>query len=194
MKVNVVRRIACLTIFAALLVPSTAAAQLTRHHLGIQLGLFNPSTDAIELGNLGIVLDDSHGQTVVRYRYSVDPRFDLVAELRYWVGRGPTAAADDARVTGGYIGPGLRIHLRNRLEGHRVMPYVQGNVYYVSEVIDPPVDLQAHGVGYGVSAGVHLALTRRLSVPLEASYVANGGGGIDDLSGVGVSTGISVSF
>lgn len=142
---------------------------------------------------MGFGLERSDGQTIVRYRYSLNYRLDLVAELRYWTGRGSTATSEEAKVSGGFIGPGIRVHASNGVERRRVAPYLQGNVYYVSEMLGEPEILYAHGIGYGVSGGVDLEVTRRISIPIEATHVGNGGG-VDDLSGFGVSVGVDVSF
>lgn len=172
--------------------PTGPRGDLRRHHVGLQLGLFNPSTDAIGLGNMGLVLDRSDGQTIVRYRYSVNPRVDLVAELRYWVGRGLTARSEAAKVSGGFLGPGLRIRPWNG-QRRRAVPYLQGNLYYASEMLGEPEIRVAHGIGFGLGGGVDIMVTRRISIPVEAAYVASSGV-VDDLSGVGVSAGVSVSF
>lgn len=39
-----------------------------------------------------------------------------------------------------------------------------------------------------------LELTRSISIPVEATYLVNDGAGFDDLSGLGVSTGMTFSF
>lgn len=168
----------------------------TRHHIGIQVGIFNPSTDVIELGNLGFGVERSDGLTILRYRYSPNPQIDLVAELRYWIGRGPTATSGEAKVTGGFIGPGIRVNAF-RTKDKRVIPYLQGNIYYVHEQLSKlstSETLYEHGVGFGLSGGVDLEVTRLISFPIEATYVGNGGGGLDDLSGFGVSVGVNINF
>ena len=168
--------------------------ELRKHHVSVQIGLFNPSTEVIELGNLGFRLERSDGMTILRYRYSLNPQIDLVAEGRYWTGRGPTATSGDGKVAGGFLGPGVRVH-PSKGTGRRVVPYLQGNLYYVQEMLgEPKVLYKNGGFGFGLSGGVDLELTRLISVPIEATYVGNTGGGLDDLSGFGVSVGVGFNF
>ncbi len=168
--------------------------ELRRHHIGVQVGIFNPSTDVIELGNLGFGLERSDGQTILRYRYSLNLRIDLVAEGRYWTGRGPTATSGEAKVAGGFVGPGIRVHASKGAKGRRVVPYLQGNVYYVQEMLGEPKVLYEYGFGFGVSGGVDLEVTRLISIPIEATYLRNVGDDLDDLSGLGVSVGVNFNF
>ena len=169
--------------------------ELKKHHVGVQAGLFNPSTDVIELGNLGFRVERSDGLTILRYRYSLNPRIDLVAEGRYWTGRGPTATSGEGKVAGGFLGPGIRVHAPRGTTGRRVVPYLQGNVYYVQEMLgEPKVLYKNGGFGFGLSGGVDVEVTRLISFPIEATYVGNGGGGLDDLSGFGVSVGVNFNF
>jgi hypothetical protein len=174
---------------------ATAPQQaLRRHHFGIQGGFFNPSTDVIELGNLGFHVERGDGTTILRYRYSLSPRIDLVAEGRYWIGRGPTATSGEGKVAGGFLGPGIRVHASKGTK-RRVVPYLQGNVYYVQEMLgEPNVLYKNGGIGFGLSGGVDVEVTRLISVPIEATYVGNGGDGFDDLSGFGVSVGVTLNF
>ena len=162
-----------------------------RHHFGVQLGFFHPSTDAIELGRLGFRVEHSDGQTGLTYRYSLNPRVDIVAEGRYWIGRGPTEASGEGKVAGGFIGPGIRLHSSNR---SGVGTYVQANLYYVQEMLGEPKVLYETGLGLGLSGGVDIELTPRISLPLEATYLRSFGKDLDDLSGFGVSIGISFNF
>lgn len=194
--------VGCLVLATVIGIPQAAAQndttpseqELRKHHVGAQVGIFNPSTDVIELGNLGFRLERSDGQTILRYRYSLDPRIDLVTELRYWIGRGPTTASGEAKVAGGFIGPGVRIH-PPKTNGRRVVPYLQGNVYYVQQMLgEPEVLYKNGGIGFGLSGGVDIEVIRLISIPIEFSYVGNVGGGFDDLSGFGVSVGVDFNF
>lgn len=86
------------------------------------------------------------------------------------------------------------IHPSKRTNGRRVVPYVQGNVYYVQEMLGEPEVLYLHGIGFGLSGGVDLEVTRLISIRIEATYVGNAGGGLDDLSGFDVSVGVNFDF
>lgn len=180
-------------ILEASVAPGTQAEkqELRTHHVGFQLGFFNPTAELVELGNLGFVLDRSDGMTVLRYRYSLNPRVDLVAELKYWTRRGPTSSSGEGKVSGGFMGPGVRV---NATKWKRVVPYLQGNVYYAQEMLGEPKVIYAHGIGFGISGGANFEVTPLFSVPIEATYVGSGGGGLDDLSGFGLTVGVNFNF
>ncbi len=165
--------------------------KLRRYHVGVQGGLFGPSTDVIELGNLGFRVERSDGQTILRYRYSLNPQIDLVAEGRYWIARGPTATSGDGKVAGGFVGPGIRV---NASKGRRVVPYLQANVYLVQQMLGEPMVLYEYGFGFGLGGGVNLEVTRLTSIPVEATYLRSAGSDLDDLSGFGVSAGVNFNF
>ena len=59
---------------------------------------------------------------------------------------------------------------------------------------EPKVLYKNGGFGFGLSGGVDLEVTRLISFPIEATYVGNSGGGLDDLSGFGVSVGVNFNF
>ena len=91
-------------------------------------------------------------------------------------------------MAGGFIGPGIRVHASKGTTGRKVVPYLQGNVYYVQEMLgEPDVLYENGGIRFGLSGGVDLEVTRLISFPIEVTYIGNGGGGLDDLSGFGVS-------
>lgn len=95
----------------------------------------------------------------------------------------------------GFVGPGIRFHASKGTKGRRVVPHLQGNLYYVQEMLgEPKVLYKNGGFGFRLSAGVDLEVTRLISFPIEATYVGNGGGGWDDLSGFGVSVGVNINF
>ena len=74
------------------------------------------------------------------------------------------------------------------------MPYLQGNIYYVQEELITSKRVAYHGIGFGLSGGVDLDMSRMISIPIEATYVGTGGDDMDDLSGFGLSVGVSFSF
>ena len=190
-------------ILAILVAPSLIAAQqkqadpsrveLRRHHVGAQIGPFNPSTDAIGLANLDLSIDGTALLGILSYRYSLNPFVDLDFELRHWIGRWPRSGSDRVKVAAGFIGPGIRIYGADRTSGTRVFPYIQANIYYAQEQVSRLETLSEHGVGFGLSGGVDLAISRRISIPIEATHVRSRGI-LDDLSGFGVSVGVNVSF
>ena len=55
--------------------------------------------------------------------------------------------------------------------------------------------MTANGFGLGLMGGLSVMLGERIAIPIEAIYLATtGNAGIDDLSGVGVSIGVDLSF
>ena len=74
------------------------------------------------------------------------------------------------------------------------MPYLQGNIYHVEEELVTSERLAGHGIGFGLSGGVDLNMSRLISIPIEATYIGTSGDDIDDLSGFGFSLGVNFSF
>ena len=74
------------------------------------------------------------------------------------------------------------------------MPYLQGNIYHVEEELMTFERLAGHGIGFGLSGGVDLNMSRLISIPIEATYIGTSGDDIDDLSGFGFSLGVNFSF
>ena len=134
--------------------------------------------------------------TIVNYRYSLNPRIDLDFDMRYWVRRWTTPTSPIIELTPGFVGPGLRLHGLNRTRGKRVIPYIQGNIYYVQEELRASEKLieSGRGIGFGLSGGVDLDISRLISIPIEATYIGTGGDAIDDLSGFALSVGVNFNF
>ena len=95
--------------------------ELRRHHIGIQVGIFNPSTDVIELGNLDLDIEGNRfvgALNIPNYRYSLNPRIDLALDIsRHWIGRWSTPTSGEVKLAGGYTGPGIRVNGLNRTKG-----------------------------------------------------------------------------
>ena len=66
------------------------------------------------------------------------------------------------------------------------MPYLQGNIYYVQEELRTIERLAHHRIGFGLSGGLDLNISRLISIPIEATYVGTSSGGMNDLSGFGL--------
>ena len=168
--------------------------ELRAHHIGIQMGLLNPSTDVVELGNPGLDVEGNTFLVVLNYRYSLNSFIDLSGDLRSWGGPRTTPASQHVKLGVYCIGPGLRVYGLNRTTDRRVMPYVQGSIYYVQEELITFERLVDHGIGFGLSGGVDLNMSRLISIPIEATYVGTSGDDMDDLSGFGLSVGVNFSF
>ena len=182
-----------MTSSAAAAQPPAGASEPRRHHVGVQLGVFNPSTKIIELGNLGFRLERSDGQTILRYRYSMNPRIDLVAELKYWTRRGPIATSGKDKVSGGFHRSG---NTRPPVDAEESCPPTyKGTFITLRRCWESLMSSTNTAWGLVWSGGVDLEVTDLISIPIEATYVGNGGGGgLDDLSGFGLSVGINFNF
>ncbi len=172
--------------------------ELRRHHIGMQVGIFNPSTDVIELGNLDLDIEGNRfvgALNIPNYRYSLNPHIDLALDIsRHWIGRWSTPTSGEVKLAAGYIGPSIRVNGLNRTKGKRVIPYLQGNIYYVHEQLTTSETRIEHGVGFGLHGGVDLYISRLISIPIEATYVGTVGNDIDDLSGFGLFVGVTFNF
>ena len=105
--------------------PATTHQALRRHHIGIQGGVVNPLTDVIKLGGFDVGVEGNIGlNNPISYRYSLTPFIDLNVDGRYWGGHRATASAGEVSVTGGFFGPGIRVHARDRTKGGRLIPYL----------------------------------------------------------------------
>jgi hypothetical protein len=178
------------------------ALRLRRHHIYIQPGIFRTRDEDIELGGLGFTIGGGAFFGALGYRYSLSPRFDICFEIRHWIGAWSTPTSQEVELAAGFIGPGIRLNA-SRSAHKRVVPYFQGNLFYVQEQLgDSPrrsraadVDTQiGHGLAFGLSGGLDFELIRFLSVATEVLYVRTVSADIDDLSGIGASVGVAFSF
>ncbi|MYD71312.1 MAG: outer membrane beta-barrel protein [Acidobacteria bacterium] len=186
-----------------LLMCSPAAAQEAqpkprKHHVSLQPGVFNNSAEGFEFGGLDLDAGRDTFYGAVSYRYSLNPSIDLALHAGHWIGQWTTATSHIVELASGFIGPGVRVNGRRRAAG-RVVPYLQTNVYFVQEQLvlerawSKRVTQNAFGVG--LMGGLDVALGERVSIPIEVIYLATtGNAGIDDLSGVGLSIGVDLSF
>lgn len=181
---------------------SDADPRLAKHHVSIQLGPFNPAAERMELGSVELVLEGEILLGIIGYRYTLTPHMDLDLEIRHWIGRWPIDGDGYVKFAAGFIGPGIRWNARDRTLGHRVIPYLKGNLYYVQEQVQSSEPSIVHdagsgisgGIGLGVSGGVDIQLARVISIPIEVTYLVNGGRSLGQLSGFGISVGVSVNF
>lgn len=186
------------------LVCSPAAAQEVEpkprtHHVGLQPGVFNNSAEGFEFAGLDLDAGRNTFYGAVSYRYSLSPSIDLALHAGHWIGQWTTPASRTVELATGFIGPGVRVNGRSRGNGKRVVPYLQTNLYFVQEqlVVEKAWSkrVTANGFGLGLMGGLNVVLGERVSIPIEAIYLATtGNAGVDDLSGVGLSVGVDLSF
>lgn len=169
------------------------------HHVGLQPGVFNNSAEGFEFGGLDLEAGRNTFYGAVSYRYSLNPSIDLALHAGHWIGQWTTPTSRTVELASGFIGPGVRINGWGRGDGRRVVPYLQANLYLVQEqlVLERAWSkrVTANGFGLGLMGGLSVMLGERIAIPIEAIYLATtGNAGIDDLSGVGVSIGVDLSF
>ena len=168
--------------------------ELRVHHIGIKMGLLNPSTDVVNLGDPLLALEGNTFMWVLNYRYSLSDFIDLSGDIRSWGGPWTTPESQHFRLGVYSIGPGVRVYGLKRTTDRRVMPYFQGNIYFVQEELTVSERRIDHGIGFGLGGGMDLRISRLISIPIEATYVGTSGDDTADLSGFGLSVGVNFSF
>ncbi len=166
-----------------------AAAQNSRHHIGLVLGYAKLVDDDVK--PLGYDFSNS-GHSALTYRYSFSPNIDLAVE-----GRGTFSSQEvstsDLHLINSYFGPGIRIIApQNNLK-----LFLQGNFYLVNENVETvsgntTTSTKENGVGFGLNGGVDIQLSRLLSLPIEVNYLYAKPS--DNISGFGISKGLTFNF
>jgi hypothetical protein len=167
---------------------------LGRHHISLGfLGYFKSTSGDFKLP--GFDLSQGTGQ-YLNYRYSFDKNVDLAVDIRAWTSDEEVNGLK-GEVTAGGVGIGLRYNPGNI--GERLFPYLQANVYSVTEEYKLSyVGLSITGnnedpeVGFGVNGGFEIKLGKLISIPIEANYLY--GKPLDDISGYGFTGGISFNW
>jgi hypothetical protein len=166
-----------------------AAAQNSRHHIGLVLGYAKLISDDVK--PFGYDFSNSL-HSALSYRYSFSPNIDLAVE-----GRGTFSSQNvsgtDLNLINSYFGPGVRIVAPQ----DRLKLFAQGNFYFVQEEIEEvsgntTITTSETGVGFGLNGGVDIQLSRLLSLPIEVNYLF--AKPADDVSGFGVSAGLTFNF
>ncbi len=124
------------------------------------------------------------------YRVSVRPNVDVAFDSKLTYSRQDLGDLT-LKSHSTFWGPGLRLHSRST----GLRPYVQGNLFLSSEVIEVPVGVTkdestAHGAGFGISAGVELPLGDHLALPVEANYMHTSPA--DEITAIGVNVGLTL--
>lgn len=172
--------------------PAIAAAPEgpTRHHIVLDLGYTKLLSDDLKDDALGIDFTNAANATL-EYRFSLTPIVDLAIDSR------ATASTDEAggvdvTLTNSYFGPGVRVN-----GSGSIRPYGQANFYFVSEHVEVKqggitVSGDESDIGFGLSGGIDITLSKLLSMPLEVHYL--NAKPQDDVSGVGFSVGLAFNF
>ena len=189
---------------ATVLASAPAAAQEAEpkprpQHFGFRVGVFDNAADVFELGGLGLDAGVDTFYGAFNYRYSLSPTVDLALQAGHWIGQWTTATPRTVELASGFIGPGVRVNGPGRASGQRVVPYLQTNLYFIQEQFYFEQmwseRVTENGLGLGFMGGLEVVVSQRISIPIEAIYLATtGNAGIDDLSGFGVSIGVDFTF
>jgi hypothetical protein len=172
---------------------------LGRHHISLGfLGYFKATSGDFELPEYGIDGSDGVGE-VINYRYSFDQNIDLAVDAHGWISEVEGYILGfpyKVETTAIGLGLGIRYNLGNA--GGRIFPYVQGNVYSVTETVKASVGALSDeersdpSIGYGINGGIEIKLGKLISIPIDAFYMY--GKPADDISGYGVTAGISFNW
>ncbi|MGH8003358.1 MAG: outer membrane beta-barrel protein [Limisphaerales bacterium] len=166
-----------------------AAAQNSRHHIGLTLGYAKLVSDDVKF--LGRDFSNS-GHSALTYRYSFSPNIDLAVE-----GRGTFSSQDasgsDLNLINSYFGPGVRVIAPQQ----NLKLFLQGNLYFVNESKETvsgntTTTTTEDGVGFGLNGGVDIRVSRLLSIPIEANFIYAKPS--DNISGFGISSGLTFNF
>jgi outer membrane protein with beta-barrel domain len=183
------------SILSSLLVPlllaGSASAENAKHHITLGLGYQKYLGQNLKSDEMGVDFTNAAWGTV-SYRFSVRPDLDLTLDTRGAVSTDQFQGVD-LTLTSSYFGPGIRLIAAN--EGTR--PYVQANIYSVSEEIElerngAKISSSKSAVGFGACAGVDIRGGRLLSIPLEVGYTYSKPA--DVLRGINASVGLTFNF
>lgn len=168
---------------------------LGRHHISLGfLGYFKSTSGDFELPELGIDASEGTGE-FLNYRYSFDKNIDLAVDAHGWMSETEFFGIR-AETTVMGLGLGVRYNLGNA--GGRIFPYVQANVYSVTEQLKISIsgwsdDARSNPkIGFGVNGGFEIKLGKLISIPVDGYYIS--GKPADDISGYGFATGISFNW
>ncbi len=168
---------------------------LGRHHISLGLlGYFKSTSGDFELPELGIDASEGTGE-FLNYRYSFDQNIDLVVDVHGWMSETEFLGVKTETTVLG-MGLGLRYNLGNLAS--RLFPYIQANVYSLTEQYRLSVGGWSYDessdpvIGYGINGGVEVRLGKLISIPIDGYYLY--GKPLDDVTGYGFSTGISFNW
>jgi hypothetical protein len=188
------RRLLQLTAFAwvagaATLLVSPAHAQ--RHHISLGLGYTKHLSDDLKDASIGMDFTNA-GNGGLGYRYSVNKKVDVTIDSDATVSMDTTNGVD-LTLTNSFFGPGVRYNLSES----GVRPFLQANLYWVSESIEAEqggvtVSSSESGAGFGLAGGVDISASRLISFPVKVHYLY--GQPADDVSGIGFNVAIAFNF
>ena len=164
-----------------------------RHHIGIQAGFYKALSDDLAFDFNGLHLDFDLTNAVlggVNFRYSLTPVVSLVIDSRTW-----GSSDRNIDVTSSFFGIGIRVNGKDE----QVKPFLQISTYLVTKNVEKQADfgsniLSENGIGIGLSTGLDIKVSELISSPVEIIYIGTDGDDIDNLSGFGLSAGVSFNY
>jgi hypothetical protein len=189
--VMVLRTCAVCVWVAVLAAPATAQRP---DHETFTLGPTRLLSNQLKIESLGIDLTNAFNGAL-SIRHALNERVDLSIDLDWLTADASPREFDDAdfALANVLAGPGVRYFpTRSSLR-----PFVQANVFYVSESISLTqfgTSFSAHkrGAGFGLMGGIELLASHSFSVPIVVQY--HYARPADDVSGVSFMAGGSINF
>jgi hypothetical protein len=190
-------RVAALRACAACLFASMLAAPAAAErpdHATFVLGSATLPSNELKVESLGLDLTNAfNGAWSIRH--ALDQRVDVTVDLDWMTAGSSPKEFDDADFVLAVVlvGPGVRYYPTKS----SLRPFVQANVYYVSESMALEqfgtwFSAQKRGVGLGLMAGIDLLASYRFSVPIVVQY--HYAKPADDVSGIGFLLGVGYNF
>jgi len=184
---------ACAACVLASVLATSAAAERPDHGTFV-IGPATLLSNELKVESLGLDLTNAFNGAW-SLRHALDQQVDLTIDLDWMTADSHPKDFDDANFVLGtvLVGPGVRYYPTKS----SLRPFVQVNVFYVSESIslmqfDTSFSAQRRGAGFGLMGGIELLASYRWSVPLVVQYhYANPA---DDVSGISAMLGGSFNF
>ena len=173
-----------------LLLADRGLAQEPKNHLTFALGYEKLTNDDLQKHTYSPDLSSATYWSVA-YRRSKGSKVDVTIDLRgTWKSTtfvSPTFPAGSKwSMTTVLFGPGVRYTFSPR----GVRPHAQVNLFLSGTGGDQPTSFsESGGIGIGLTAGIDLALTRTISIPIEVNYTP-----IEFVSGEGVNAGLTFNW
>ena len=174
----------------------TSSKTYKRYHIGYQVDFnYEVLSDNFAFDFNGSHLDFDLTNALLEtynFRYSLTPVVSLVIDFRTW-----NAGDGNIVVRSNFFGIGIRVNGKYK----RVKPFLQVSTYLVTENVDFESGISENGnifsedgIGIGLSTGLDIKVSELISIPVEIIYIGTDGDDIDNLSGYGLSAGVSFNF
>jgi len=179
----------------------TSSKTYKRYHIGYQVDFnYEVLSDNFAFDFNGSHLDFDLTNALLEtynFRYSLTPVVSLVIDFRTWLLGGGTIDLPAVDLGSSFFGIGIRVNGKYK----QVKPFLQVSTYLVTENVDFESGISENGnifsedgIGIGLSTGLDIKVSELISIPVEIIYIGTDGDDIDNLSGYGLSAGVSFNF